>query len=340
MSFWSRAWQLVFIADPTILGFRTGRWQWPWALLATFAVLGGFTVFAFLGMQLLDLLPQDGTSWLESDTASLMRPGHIGDYAAIVVIWLALPLGGLLGLRLVKGDRPALAFTQTGRFHVTDFFKAALAVLAIYGLATAIGYVTDPGAYQIPERQPDFLAWLALGLVVILVQSASEEIFFRGVLLRIWGAIVPARLVIGIIMAVFIAIHLPNADVQIDVGTALIVFVIGEIIAYWALLRTKCLAAPMGLHWMNNSFLFFLVASVPAGDPDAAIVVYTDPVYSAGGTYLLDPVTHLATAVATGMLALLLFNERSPICLPRREAATADGAVPRFSGPTVPDVSL
>lgn len=331
--------RLLLGTDPTIAGFRTGRWRWPWAMLATAATIGFFAVFTLLDMELLKVILAPDGGWMEVEGTALLRPGHLFDYAAIVAIWLAMPIGGLLALRLVKGDPVHLALTQTGRFHADDFIKSAAALLVVYGLSTVIGYALDPASYQMPDRAPGFLAWLALGVAVILVQSASEEIFFRGVLFRIWGAVVPARLIIAVIMGVFIAMHIPNADVQIDVGTAVAVFVISEIIAYWILLRTKCLAAPMGLHWMNNVFAFFLVASLPAGDTDAALFVYTDPIYAAGGSRFLDPWTHALTAIATALLLVLLFWQRSPLHLPRRAVMAAAAPARDAVTPSTPGAS-
>jgi membrane protease YdiL (CAAX protease family) len=158
---------------------------------------------------------------------------------------------------------------------------------------------------------------------VILVQSAAEEIFFRGFLFRVWGAVIPYPLIVcGLLMALFIAIHIPNPDMQRDLAMGLVVFMGGEAVAYAALLRTKTLAASMGLHWANNIFAIFFLATVPLADSSAAVLVYTDPVYAAGGSRALDPITHLTNIAAVAVLVALLFWRRSPLYLPRRAVQT------------------
>lgn len=157
---------------------------------------------------------------------------------------------------------------------------------------------------------------------MILIQSAGEEIFFRGVLFRVWGAVIPyAWLTAALIMSGFIALHVPNDDVQRDVSLGLITFVTGEVIAYTVLVRTKCLAAPIGLHWANNIFQFFIVTTTPPATNDTAIFVYSDPVYAAGGSRLFDVTTLVMTISGTALLVALLFWRRSPLYLPRRELA-------------------
>ncbi|MEQ1717868.1 MAG: CPBP family intramembrane glutamic endopeptidase, partial [Hyphomicrobium sp.] len=153
---------------------------------------------------------------------------------------------------------------------------------------------------------------------------------------RVWGAVWPyAWLASALIMSVFISLHVSNPDVQRDVWMAMITFLTGEALAYTALVRTKSLAAPWGLHFANNAFQFFLVASEPSGDSAAAIFIYTDPVYAAGGSRLTDPLSHAMTVAGLLALAVLLFWKRSPLYLPKRDVA-APAARPEPMPPSGP----
>lgn len=304
-------------ARALLLSFRTGRWRWYWALLASaFGVLlamSGIIAAAFV------------TSGLDmdSDSEAILRPGYTSDYMIVLIVWSLLAISGLVALRVIKGDAVRRAFTATGQFPFADFAKCAAALLLVYGSVAALTFVFTPQDFSWPARNSDFYAWLALGLFVILVQSAAEEIFFRGFLLRVWGAVIPYPLIVcGLLMALFISIHIPNPDMQRDLYMGLTVFIGGEAVAYAALLRTKTLAASMGLHWANNIFAIFLLATVPLADSSAAMLVYTDPVYAAGGSRALDPITHLTNIAAVAVLVALLFWRRSPLRLPRRAVQT------------------
>ena len=48
-----------------------------------------------------------------------------------------------------------------------------------------------------------------------------------------------------------------------------------------------------------------------------ALVIYTDPVYAAGGSYLYDPATYVFAVAGPALLLLLLMWRRSPFCLPK-----------------------
>ncbi len=309
-------------ADPAsaralLLSFRTGRWRWYWAILASalgvLLAMSGIIAAAFV------------TSGLDmdSDSEALLRPGHLPDYMIVLVVWTLLAISGLVALRVVKGDSLRRAFTATGQFPLSDFAKCAVALLLVYGGVAAITFAVTPQDFSWPQRTADFYGWLALGLVVIFIQSAAEEIFFRGFLLRVWGAVIPYPLIVcGLLMALFISIHIPNPDMQRDLAMGLVVFIGGEAVAYAALLRTKTLSASMGLHWANNIFAIFLVVTVPLTDSSAAVFVYTDPVYTAGGSRALDATSHLTNIAAVLALVLLLFWHRSPLALPRRAVGT------------------
>lgn len=299
---------------PLLLSFRTERWPWFWALITTLSAVA--LLFAMM-FAMSEFGPTDSSGWAESET--VLRLGVPTDYAMIVVVWGILAVAGLAALRLVKGDSARLALMPMGRFHAIDFVKAAAAIVVVYSAGALLFLGLTPQDFARPDRTPGFWGWLALGLIVILVQSSAEEIFFRGVLFRVWGAVVPyAWAASSLIMCVFIALHIPNADVQQDLPVALMTFLAGETLAYYVLIRTGCLAAPIGLHWANNVFQFFIVSSTPPGNTDTAIFVYTDPVYTANGSRLLDLATYIVGASSMALIALLLFWPRSPLFLPRR----------------------
>lgn len=303
-------------AHPMLLSFRTNRWRWPWAVLTTILAFG-LALSSMLAASL--LLPQPPP---DAPDTVLMRVGEPNYYILIFVGWSLLAASGLIALRLIKGDAAGSVLTSADRFHGGDLVKAGLAILLTFSAASLLTYLVAPNDFSASPWSAMFWRWLLIGLAVIFVQSSAEEIFFRGALLRTWGAVLPYTFAApALIMCCFIALHVPNADVQRDLYVGLSVFVLGEVLAYYALLRTKSLAAPMGLHFANNAFQFFLVRTRPPDDVDTAIFVYTDPVYAAHGSRLLDPMTYVMAAAGAILIVLLLFWSKSPLYLPRRDVA-------------------
>jgi membrane protease YdiL (CAAX protease family) len=191
----------------------------------------------------------------------------------------------------------------------------ALMICSLLGVVAS--YLLEPKQFRFPAHDRAILLWIALALGVILVQSLGEEVLFRGYLLRVWGAVVPYRIpVTAGVIAVFVAGHLGNEDIKRDLLLNVTYFVAIEVISYALLFRTQNLAASAGLHWMNN--VVALLAPTVPGQPTAlALAVYTDPVYMAGGSRLLDPVTHAGTFAGVVILLVLLLWRRSPFYLSR-----------------------
>lgn len=106
----------------------------------------------------------------------------------------------------------------------------------------------------------------------------------------------------------------------------MIYFVVGEVIAFAVFFRTQNLAASAGLHWMNN-VLALLMPTVPGQPTILGLVIYTDPVYVAGGSRLFDPLTHAAGIVGVALLLTMFFWRRSPFHL----APAGDAVRPRQS---------
>ena len=115
-----------------------------------------------------------------------------------------------------------------------------------------------------PERQATLAAWAArlpLALPAILVQSAAEELAFRGFLMQSLAARFRSALVWWLLpAALFGALHWnpaelgPNAPIGVLVTT-----VIGLALAD-VTVRTGNLSAPIGLHFANNAMAMLVVA--------------------------------------------------------------------------------
>jgi len=328
-TFLARLHRLSFERDPVLLQGREGRWRWPWAingLLLTallFVLLSlGVVVFEDVAVR---------QNWVRGgfpQNVFPLDPAQPITYLDVLISSLPFLIAPLIALPLAHGVSWRRAFSYGMGFQWGQFWRAALALLLLAMLALALGYALEPQQYRFAARSPGHLFWIALALAVIFVQSLGEEVMFRGYLLRTWGAVLPFRLAVsGAVIALFVTGHLWNEDLQRDLPLNVIYFVLGEIIAYTVLFRTQNLAASAGLHWMNN-VLALVTPTVPGQPTVLGLVIYTDPVYMAGGSRLLDPLTHVAGAVGVTVLLTLFFWRRSPFYL----APAADAAPSAESG--------
>lgn len=319
----ARLHRLALERDPLLLEAREGRWRWPWAITGTVVaalvfVLLSLVVIVFEGVAVRQQWVRGGFP----QNVFPLDPAQPVTYVDVLIASLPFLVAPLIALPLAHGVSWGRAFSYGMGFQWGQFWRAALALLLLTSLALAAGYVLEPQQYQVPGRRPGDAVWIVLALAVIFVQSLGEEVMFRGYLLRAWGAVLPFRLpVTAAVIAAFVTGHLWNEDLQRDLPLNVIYFVIGEVIAYAVLFRTQNLAASAGLHWMNN-VLALVLPTVPGQPTVLGLVVYTDPVYVAGGSRLLDPLTHATGALGIALLLVMLFWRRSPFYL-----APARGAV-------------
>jgi membrane protease YdiL (CAAX protease family) len=320
--------RLSLARDPVLMRGREGRGRWPWAISGLL-----LTALLFVLLSLVVIVFEDVAvrqNWVIGgfpQNVFPLDPAQPITYVDVLLASLPFLLAPLIALPLAHGVSWRRAFSYGLGFQWGQFWRAALALLLVALLALALGYALEPQQYRFPARSPVHLFWIALALAVIFVQSLGEEVLFRGYLLRAWGAVLPFRLpVAAAVIAVFVAGHLWNEDLQRDLPLNVIYFVAGEIIAYAVLFRTQNLAASAGLHWMNN-VLALVTPSVPGQPTVLGLAIYTDPVYMAGGSRLLDPLTHAAAAIGVALLLTMFLWRRSPFYL-----APAAGAVPSMDG--------
>ena len=310
--------RLMWRRDPVLLLGREGRWRWPWALagMAATMLLSGLLSLAPLVFE--DHALRQG--WIGRTFAGVVfpfEPGRPASYVYDLLCWLPYLLPPLIVLRIVHGVSWRRAFSYGRGFRWLDFCRAALALLLLLGLTGTLTYLLEPQQHQVRWPGIDALPWIALGLCAILVQTLGEDVLYLGYLHRTLGAVLAIRLpVAAAVTTLFILPHLGNSDIQRDLLLGVMGLAIMTVVSIAVLLRTQNLAASAGLHWANNAFIL-LRPGTPDEVTPLGLVVYTDPVYAAGGSYLYDPATYVFAVVGPALLLFLLMWRRSPFCLPK-----------------------
>jgi membrane protease YdiL (CAAX protease family) len=323
--------RLAFERDPVLLMGRERRWRWPWLLLGLAAAVLLWAVMS-AAPTLLEWIAYERT-WIDdrfSRQVFPFEPERPLSFVYDLLFWLPFLLPPLLVLRVVHGVSGRRAFSYGIGFQWGQFWRAALALLLVFLVGAAVSYLLGPQQYRFPGLDPALLPWLLLACGMVFVQTLAEDVFFRGYLLRSVGAVLPFRLpVTAAVIAVFVYAHLDNADFQRDIVLVVSYFVVMEIVSYAVLFRTQNLAASAGLHWMGNT-TFLLVPDAPEIVTSLALAVYTDPIYTAGGSKLFDLGTHVSSCLFLGGLVVLLTWRRSPFYLEKAPlpAATAPEPVP------------
>ncbi|MEL6290153.1 MAG: CPBP family intramembrane glutamic endopeptidase [Pseudomonadota bacterium] len=319
----------LFWIDPVLVHARTGLFDAPWwRRLIWFVlalILGGLlwmasSIAIYLAAYAVATW-RDEVSAIESAIQMTdLAPGNGYGFLVLALIGIGFAIPAFIIGRVFFGAW-STPFHWRAPFRGYDFVKAGTAYALLLAAGIAYGVATRPELYAATSILTDppsaYALWFALGLLAILVQSGGEELMFRGILPRLVGMLIPIRVIaVGLVMVFFISMHTTNEDFRQDVYFNVILFAVLEIFAFTVLFRTRSIAATWAMHWVNNSLIFLMIATEPGRVSTMVPFVYTDPVWSAGGSYLTNPVTYLEFGVGVAILAAMLFWRRSPFYLP------------------------
>jgi membrane protease YdiL (CAAX protease family) len=308
---WTPLWRLAIARDVVLLQGRQGKWRWPWAILSS--ALASVCIVFLLAL----VLGIGGLLNVDLKDDELLDPQRPASFFLVLFLFLPFIVVPSLLIRYLHQVSWRQVLALSGRFDWRFYRRAAGAFFTTAVILFAIDYPIHTSAYRLLARGIDHAPWFALGLAVIFVQTLAEEILFRGYLLRIWGAVVPFRLLTtSAVMAAFISMHLPNTDFKVDFWFNLFDFVLTQAVWCYVWFRTQSTAASAGLHWANNVMAFFVIATVPGQSTSMALASFTDPVLLRGGSHMLDPYAWFESLLGLGLTVVLLVWRRSPFYLP------------------------
>lgn len=241
------------------------------------------------------------------------RRGSLATFATFSGIWI----GAWVAMRLVHKERLGKLLGTAGRLGGSDFAKGFIAITLTSVLSEALIYAIHP---QLERTSLSWSSWLVLLIPVALfcfVQTSSEELLFRGYLMRnlanrcrspwIW-AVLPS--------AIFVALHMSTRMSAADL--ALVLMTIGSLTAALVLTVyvTGNLGAAFGMHFGNNLFAFLLVGHQ---DEFSAFALYRGASIEALATGAPKVVFVGGLAVlCVGLALLMLLNRHSPLKIGRQ----------------------
>ena len=172
---------------------------------------------------------------------------------ALPALWLVLKFLHRRSLRSL--------IAPTGRVHWKNYRRAMLFIIGFGLLSSLPVMLSGAASQQLPLMV--WLPWLLPALALIFLQTATEELFFRGYLMQQLAARFHSRWVWWVLPAVlFGAMHynpaIYGSNTWLVVAAATLAgLIFGDITA-----RSGDLSMAMGLHFANN-ILAVLILGVP-----------------------------------------------------------------------------
>jgi membrane protease YdiL (CAAX protease family) len=227
-----------------------------WRILVAIGVMmliysGTFALMIVAAYPVIGPIPFFG--WLRG----LATPATPGQTLFLLASFLGMGLAVLIATPALHYREPGSLF---GPFRDTmrGFLTAAITVAPIYALLLLAGFLLSPPEANLALGQ--WLRLLPLALVLVLIQTGSEELIFRGYLQQQLAARFASRAIwMGAPALIFTALHYdPSAG-------ATIWFILASILAFALAAadlteRTGSLGTSMGWHFVNNCSSLLLVS--------------------------------------------------------------------------------
>ena len=225
------------------------------------------------------------------------------------IVWLVPATA--FALRLVHRRRFVGVLGIGGGVSWRQFWRAFILMAIVLVALTLAGLLYDPRIDRGPASLTMWAAFAPFFMVLIMLQTAAEEVFFRGYLIQTLALRFRGPWIwCGFPALVFTLLHW-NGDVSTAMNLAGLASVAAFAVAATVLLvRTGNLGAAMGFHFANNTVALLFFSSSTAFNPIALFVLppIESPEWSAFDAALFA-VVQIAAIV---LVAILLIHERSP----------------------------
>ncbi len=218
-----------------------------------------------------------------------LEPTPMLEFVAVNLSIFMMLAGLVVAVKWIHG-RPLMSLVAPDlRLDWRRVGRGAAAWLVIGAVMALAEHVLFPGRYYLSYNAERFYPFLVAVLLLTPLQSAAEELVFRGYLMQGLGLLTRRPLAVAVASSIIFTLpHLMNPEVG-EYGVAIMAanyFAIGMLLAT-ATLRDGRLELAIGLHAINNVFLALL-----ANYDGSALA--TESVFTAAE---LDPVYSLAALV-------------------------------------------
>lgn len=226
------------------------------------------------------------------------NPSSFLSFLALTASFLFLILGLYMAVSWVHKRRFVTLVTPTQRVSWKRIWEGFAAWFVLVALVSGVDVILRPGFYTLSFRPGPWALFTVAGLLLITMQSFSEELLFRGYLLQALGLLTRNRIILLAISGLLFAVpHFLNPEIQS--GFLLIAFYYFATGVFFTLLVLKDnrLELALGVHAANNLFAVSLINYEGSALETPAILTAD----------AIDPVSNLASFLVAAFLAYVWF---------------------------------
>jgi membrane protease YdiL (CAAX protease family) len=256
-------------------------------ILFTWLMVGSIPVFIMAGIVMFDNNP----------ATNLLSTGFVGinpvlNFIVNMLTFIPFILATILTVIVLHRRHARTLVTPGERINWKRLFTG-FGVWAIISAGVAlVEALTHPGRYQFTPHPESYLPFAIASIILVPIQTSSEELFFRGYLIQNIGLKIKQPLVLSFISGlIFTLPHLANPEVAENALLVPLFYFFFGAFATFVSLRDNGLELPLGMHAGNNLFTALFVNATVTALPTPAIFTVTefDVVYN-----LVSPLVGMA----------------------------------------------
>lgn len=246
------------MSNPYLEVAARGQNQW-WRYALTIVVL----LVTTLLVQVASTIVTVSSGMVDLKTGALV--GELPPWLFLSMMAAFPILGGalLLCVKLIHRRSPWTLLGPGGSLRWRVLIRTGATLFALLGVVTLLQWWLSPGSLRLSFEPQGFLLMLPLVLLLVPLQAATEELFFRGWLMQGLGRggrwAWPAVLINS---GLFALLHLGGGFIDGGLGALDLFYFFGiGALASWVTLRDGRLERAIGLHVGVNLFGFTVVGN-------------------------------------------------------------------------------
>lgn len=180
-------------------------------------------------------------------------------YIALNISFIFFLLGIIIAIKAIHKRSFKSLINPKEKINWKRFYIGFIVFFILVCLASLIEYFIEPSAVELYSPLNKLIMFFPLAIIITLIQTSTEELFFRGYLLQGFGQVIKNPLILSIISGIIFTIpHLGNPEVSHStLLLPLSYFTTGFLLAIITL-KSNSLELALGAHAANNFFVAFV----------------------------------------------------------------------------------
>jgi membrane protease YdiL (CAAX protease family) len=253
-------------------------------------------------------------AWQASAASSGMEgflASPIGIFSALASfagIWIGL----WFAMRWVHGEPLSALLGASRRVSWPDFLKGLVAVLITSALSEILLYLLQPGIARGTISLSSWLLFLVPIIALTLLQTSSEEVLFRGYVLRGLASRFKSPLIWALLPGLlFTSLHWSSASSPAINACVLVSIAAFALLLTLVVYATGNLGAALGAHLGNNLTGFLLISHQESYN---SFALFTARPLEGPGWMMSDAILIALIGIACSLLTIaLLLHPSSPL---------------------------